>query len=229
MLMGTRLHPEAWFYGKTPGRGEQRVKLHRLISRLPKRSKLPKVFGVGLNKTGTKSLAASLERFGSCGCNYDLALTRAVMEGRMAPVWRTVRRYDCFEDWPWPLIYRELDQRYPGSKFILTIRLSSEIWMKSLMKHAERIGPTEFRKLVYGYEMPHGHEEEHIRFYEEHNRAVRNYFRERPDQFLEVCWEKGDGWPEICSFLGVPLVTDEPFPHLNSSAMFQNQAVEVNT
>lgn len=179
--------------------------------------KRPKVFGIGLNKTGTKSLAAGLTRLGYRGTTYDLALTRAVMSGRMRPVWRVVRRYDCFEDWPWPLIFRQLDERYPGSKFILTTRRDSETWLQSLKRHAERTGPTEFRRLIYGYEMPDGHEREHIRFYEEHNAAVRSYFQDRPDQLLEVCWETGDGWAELCPFLGLPVVAEESFPHRNAS------------
>ena len=33
-----------------------------------------------------------------------------------------VDRFDAFEDNPWPVLYKELDARFPGSKFILTRR-----------------------------------------------------------------------------------------------------------
>jgi hypothetical protein len=45
---------------------------------------------------------------------------------------------------------------------------------------------------------------------------VRAYFAGRPDDLLEVCWEAGDGWKELASFLGQP-VPALPFPHLNKA------------
>ena len=44
---------------------------------------------------------------------------------------------------------------------------------------------------------------------------VREYFRNRPDDLLEVCWENNDGWDKLCTFLEV----DKPtiaFPHANA-------------
>ena len=35
-----------------------------------------------------------------------------------------------------------------------------------------------------------------------------------------VEWRPGDGWAPLCAALGVP-VPDEPFPHVNSAAEFQ--------
>ena len=37
-----------------------------------------------------------------------------------------------------------------------------------------------------------------------------------PDDLLEVCWENGDGWNELATFLGCELPTS-PFPHANDS------------
>ena len=44
-----------------------------------------------------------------------------------------VEQFDAFEDNPWPLLYRELDERFPGSKFILT-RRPTENWINSQVK-----------------------------------------------------------------------------------------------
>src|SRR5690606_2198995 len=137
--------------------------------------------------------------------------------GELEPVLAFADRYDSFEDWPWPLLYRELDQRYPGSKFILTTRRDAETWLRSLKNHATLTGPTDFRRVAYGHDMPHGHEAEHIERYERHNREVREYFRDRPEDFLEVCWETGSGWKELGAFLGRE-VPDLPLPHTNRSA-----------
>jgi hypothetical protein len=63
--------------------------------------------------------------------------------------------------------------------------------------------------------MPHGHEEEHIQRYEQHNANVRAYFDGRED-LLEVCWEEQAGWEQICQFLDRP-VPDDSFPHANES------------
>lgn len=173
-----------------------------------------KIMGIGLNKTGTKSLGSCLMYWGMkhISCNetaFDLwrkKNLRCLME--IASV------YDSCEDWPWPLMYRELDHFFPKGKFILTVRLNADVWYKSLCQHALVTGPTEYRKYVYGAYMPQGHKQRCIEVYERHNHMVRKYFKDRPGDFLEICWEKGDGWEELSCFLSLPQ-PDFPFPHTN--------------
>lgn len=172
-----------------------------------------KVFGIGLNKTGTTTLGKCFTHFGYKHQSFDLGLMKHVSRGELEPVFDFVDEYDSFEDWPWPLIYEELDDHYPNSKFILTTRKDSSTWFESLRRHSERTGPTEFRKIAYGYEMPHGHESDHIEVYERHNGEVRDYFSDSND-LLEVCWETGSGWKELCNFLN-ETEPDIPFPHAN--------------
>ena len=31
-------------------------------------------------------------------------------------------RHESFDDWPWPALYREMDDRYPDALFVLTVR-----------------------------------------------------------------------------------------------------------
>ena len=38
-----------------------------------------------------------------------------------------------------------------------------------------------------------------------------------------VIWQASDGWAPLCAALGVD-VPDEPFPHMNTSAEFQERA-----
>lgn len=172
-----------------------------------------KVFGIGLHKTGTTTLGACFRQLGFKSKSFDLELTRFAVRGEMDQIFRVVDRYDAFEDWPWPLVYREIDRRYPDSKFVLTTRRDSKRWLRSLKRHAAKTGPTEFRELVYGYPMPDGHDAEHVAVYEDHNRNVREYFRGRRN-FVELCWENGDGWEELCTFLGYPVPAGD-FPHHN--------------
>ncbi|NOZ49082.1 MAG: hypothetical protein GXP37_03415 [Chloroflexi bacterium] len=173
-----------------------------------------KVFGIGLNKTGTTTLGLCLKQWGFHHKSYDLALLQAVVGGDPAPALAAAERYDSFEDWPWPLLYAELDAHFADALFILTVRKDAEVWLRSLLKHARRTGPTLARQLVYGYDMPHGHEAQHLAFYRAHNQAVRDYFSARPHKCLVVCWETGSGWQELASFLQRPL-PDRPLPHAN--------------
>ncbi len=185
-------------------------------------STCPKVFGIGLNKTGTTTLGDCGRILGlrATGCHRSL-LQDVVERNDFSGVEKIVAQYDLFEDWPWPVIYKELDRRYPGSKFILTTRSSPEVWLRSLKKHAMRTPPFRHcRKLAYGHSFPHGHEQSHIDQYLRHNEEVRAYFSGREEDFLEICWERGDGWEQLCPFLGKE-IPDAPVPHSNLGAAEQ--------
>ncbi|PSQ96749.1 MAG: hypothetical protein BRD55_05595 [Bacteroidetes bacterium SW_9_63_38] len=172
-----------------------------------------KVFGIGLNKTGTTTLARCFRILGFCHTSCDLELTRAYQRGHLRPLFDHAGQFDSFEDWPWPLVYEEMDRRYENTKFILTQRSDAEAWYDSLKRHALRTGPTEYREIVYGHSMPFGKREEHLRMYHRHNEAVQNYFSDRPEDLLVACWEK-DGWEKLCSFLSKDVPT-KAFPHAN--------------
>ena len=178
-----------------------------------------KIFGIGLNKTGTTTLGLCGKILGYRCKGYDRdLLVDVVSKNNLSRVNEEVLRYDLFEDWPWPLIYEQLDRNFPGSKFILTVRKSDTTWLNSLKKHSLRTSPSEHcRKFVYGHNYPHGHEKAHLEFYRHHNDNARKYFSSREDQFLEVCWETGHGWQELCDFLGLE-PPDVEFPHANKGA-----------
>lgn len=162
-----------------------------------------KVIGIGLNRTGTKSLRACLINMGYQHQSYDLNSFHQYRRGDVDGLLNTVETFESFEDWPWPLVYREIDQRFPDARFILTTRKNPEKWYQSLCALAVRYGPLDaFEEHIYGYKMPHGHKTEHLRFYAEHNQAVRKYFKDRPEKLLEICWEEGDNWSTVAQFLG---------------------------
>ena len=173
---------------------------------------MPKVFGIGFHKTGTKSLAVALRHLGYSvtGANgvYNPNISRDVC--RMA--FRLAERYDAFQDNPWPLLYREMDERYPGSKFILTLR-PTDAWIRSVVRHFGTEN-TPMREWIYGVGSPQGNEETYIDRYERHNREVAEYFKDRPHDFLTLCITEGEGWEKLCPFLGreVPAID---FPHVN--------------
>lgn len=175
-----------------------------------------KVFGIGLNKTGTTTLGACGRILGYRTKSWDRDLLLDVVDKRdLSSAIGVIKENDFFEDWPWPLIYQEIDKEFPKSKFILTTRADEFKWLQSLKNHSLRTNPfRHVRKLVYGHNYPHRHEDEHIEFYLRHNESVREYFKHRPNDLLEVCWENNDGWNELCGFLGKS-IPETAFPHSN--------------
>lgn len=173
---------------------------------------IPKVFGIGFQKTATTTLLEALRRLGYRCKDGGKALIPALQRGDLAPVFEVVDQYDAFEDNPWPLLYRELDARYPGSKFILTQRNEVD-WLNSVVNHLG-FGPDPMQKLVYGVGFPAGFEDVFLERYRRHNAAVQAHFADRPGDLLVVDFCAGAGWQELCAFLGHE-IPDAPFPHSN--------------
>jgi hypothetical protein len=177
-----------------------------------------KVFCIGFQKTGTTSLELALRRLGYrvhsiFGKDLPLEALRAQYVARGLEI---AARYDAVEDMPWPLMFRELDAAFPGARFVLTWR-DTDRWLASICSHFGR-SPAVLQQLTYGADAPYpvGHEARYRAVYDAHNAAVRAYFRDRPGDLLEINLGRGDGWPALCGFLGLP-VPDEPFPHVNDT------------
>ncbi len=188
-----------------------------------------KVFCIGFQKTGTTSLGRALEILGHSVCGpvgvTDPRISHKALEWAIA----RLPYYDAFQDNPWPMLYKQLDQICPGSKFILTTR-HPRAWIKSAKKY---FGSYEAAAEVWiygGKGTPVRNQKRFLQVYKEHNRAVREYFKDRPDDLLEIDFSKGHGWKEICDFLGYA-IPDEPFPTSNKSgsigAEMQRHAVGI--
>jgi len=173
-----------------------------------------KVFGIGLNKTGTKTLGACFIQLGYSHKSIDKQVFELYKKGDLNGLLNIIDNYDSFEDWPWPLVYKDIDEKSPDSKFILTIRETPETWFNSLCRHADYTGPTEYRKHIYGFAMPHKHKQHHLDFYNDHLKDITDYFKNKPGKLLVVCWENGDGWEKLSTFLGFER-PNIPLPHKN--------------
>jgi hypothetical protein len=176
-----------------------------------------KIVGIGLNKTGTTTLAACLKSLGyQRHVTVSAKLLASYRNGNIEDIFRVVEANDTFEDWPFPLAFKEIFYRFgERARFVLTTRKDARTWVESLKTQSLRTPPQgHLRLLAYGYNYPHGLEQEHMAIYERHNEEVRAFFRHHRSEhlLLEVCWERGDGWPELCGFLGVP-VPSRDFPH----------------
>lgn len=168
-----------------------------------------KVFGIGMRKTGTTTLLACFTILGLTPCKgRDLRL-KAIHRrgGSIKPILKVAERYKSLKGGPWNRLHRELDKAFPGSKFVLTVRKASEVHAKSVWHHGVRCG---VRRGQPAEEFTHSI----VRAYEEHNEAVLQYFKDRPDDLLVLCWEDDDGWDKLCDFLGAE-VPDVPIPRLN--------------
>lgn len=181
----------------------------------------PKVFGIGWAKTGTTTLGGCLRTLGYDHQSQNLTLVPQIMQGDFQKTLRIANAKESFEDWPWPLVYREMDAAFPGSRFILTTR-DPRRWVASYraMLLAE-LAPSPWllaiRCQLFGVNPSTASEPELIAKFIAHNTRVVEYFQNRPDDLLVVDWEAGDSWAKVCAFLQTP-TPDVPFPHLNRRA-----------
>tara|TARA_R110001592_G_scaffold99803_1_gene284013 strand:- start:33 stop:665 length:633 start_codon:yes stop_codon:yes gene_type:complete len=171
-----------------------------------------KVFGLGFHKTGTSSLASALYKLGYQVCGQQNVLAEEFITGNIDGFISLAKKYDAFEDDPWYLLYKEMDIEFPGSKFILTDR-DVDDWYKSCLNHFYE-DTTVIRDFLYGNGAPKGNEEKFKEVYLKHQQNVKEYFANRPDDFLIINLTKGEGWEKICPFLGVEIPEDQ-IPHAN--------------
>lgn len=178
-----------------------------------------KIFGIGLNKTGTTTLGWFFKemKFKHLSCRRDLLIK--YRKGNLEEIFDVIDCFETFEDWPYPLMYRELFDRYGDSKFILTTRISENAWLKSLSNYSFYTDPFKHcRYHAYGYHYPKGFEDEHLEFYRYHNDSVRSFFKKNnaEHRLLEICWEKDDDVRKLINFIGCDKTVGK-IPHLNKA------------
>jgi Sulfotransferase domain len=163
-----------------------------------------------------------------------------------APAWESALRgepvdwetlfagYQATVDLPGCLFYRELLEKYPEAKVILTVR-DPERWYDSVnqtiyfahntfFKRAAILYPRtrDFRRMINRIcdRLFQGRFEDRafaIDAFNRHNEQVR---RDVPaDRLLD--YEISQGWEPLCAFLGVPIAEGKPFPRLNDATEFR--------
>lgn len=111
-----------------------------------------KVFCIGFNKTGTTSLEKFMvdHGFRSGDQARGELLMRDYAQNKWEGLMELVETADFFQDLPFsaPGTYRILDEAFPQSQFILTLRESAEKWYESL---------TNFHRGIFGHgeRIPH--------------------------------------------------------------------------
>lgn len=199
-----------------------------------------KIFCIGYNKTGTTSLyrffyeegfkVASQHEF-EANINYYL---NNEYDKIINLIKEKFNDYDFFQDVPFsfPNFYKTLYKEFPGSKFILSIRNSSEDWYNSLIRFHSTVLKDEFKlyklsdmekinKWIYDImigvhnglpEDPY-HKVNLINSYETHNIDVNKFFKDK-DNFIEINLANKDDFKRLESFLGIQFKSSK-FPHVN--------------
>lgn len=161
------------------------------------------VWGLGLSRTGTTSLSQALEKLGYPTIHYPYKIED--LEG-----------YRAASDIPILLWLEAIDRKYPNSKFVWTERDIGS-WLASCEAYFQRKqNPTGTRAAIRQacYGCTEFDEKKFRTAYYRHGAYVMSYFESRPNDFLSLRILDGEGWNELCPFLGYPF-PKEPFPNLN--------------
>jgi hypothetical protein len=198
------------------------------------------VIGAGFGRTGTLSLRAALEQLGFGPCLHMVpllqdpetsALIRKAAEGDVDILDVALDGCRSTVDWPMTYFWRELADRHPAAKVILTVRdpqkwydsadrtifAAAKIGRESGGLDPDVMGMVDATVWDGTFGGRFADRATAIKIFEEHNARVR---REIPADRLLV-FEVAEGWEPLCSFLGVP-VPETPFPRLNDSVAFHD-------
>jgi hypothetical protein len=192
-----------------------------------------KVFGVGLSRTGTRSLATALGILGFKTAHFpsdertQLEVLACCRTGNVAKL-SILKSHDALTDTPVCCIYKSLDSVYPNSKFILTVRrkeswlISCErYWRETLGKRLDNAPNQSYADFInfinlhlYGTQV--FSLEKFSSVYDDYLQEVTEYFEGRQGHFLVLDICSGEGWAELCAFLNVERCSS-PFPRENLS------------
>jgi len=171
-----------------------------------------KVFGIGLSRTGTKSLTRALELLGYRAVHSPRVLLRLnpwahpilrftekvffssesfhyprflYWGSRLKIHYRQMREYDAATDTPVARFYKKLDRLYPDSRFILTER-DMESWLNSCEAFFKQTKFSMMRKMTLLHYSLYGtncyDRRKFCRAYERHVGDVLSYFGRKPDR-----------------------------------------------
>ncbi|MEQ9425970.1 MAG: Stf0 family sulfotransferase [Cyclobacteriaceae bacterium] len=182
-----------------------------------------KYFGVGMFKTGTRTLGSCFKILGYKHQSYNIPAFKAYLSNNTDIAYQIINKKETFEDFPWLLMYETLADKYPDSKFILTERKNPKVWFKSfkahlveLKKHDQFLKMFQLSFKITNWDNFIKDETAIIKVYKIHCQTVKEFFKNQPNRLLVVSWDSGDGWAELCGFLNRP-VPDKPFPYIGKT------------
>ncbi|MCF8878863.1 hypothetical protein L5876_03425 [Hyphobacterium sp. SN044] len=185
----------------------------------------PKVFGIGLSRTGTRSLTSALQILGWDCSHYPIDEDTYTELSNGQYDLSLFKDYDGLTDITTVPFYQQFDKQYPGSKFILTVR-DKDSWLRSCQNHwfnRPAFAPTDdpdeethllmrqfLRSAVFGCYtfVP----DRFSWVYDRHIAEVKEYFKDRPEDLLIIDVVGGEGFEKLAPFLNRPKPA-QPFPH----------------
>jgi hypothetical protein len=215
------------------------VKVRRKIKVMNNRKYKNKFFVIGLNKTGTTSMAKAFRDFKYKVDDQNQAhkLMYFYERRNFKSIVKYCKRSEVFQDTPFSLKYTYyfLHQAFPNAKFILTIRDSPEEWYSSLLNfHKEKYSSSvnaPSKEDLEKAKRPHGrsvydnikmrfntpdndlyNKEIMIKYYVDHNKDVIDYFRPIAKNFLILNVKEPQAYQQLCAFIGKkPLYKEFPW------------------
>ncbi len=203
-----------------------------------------KIFCIGLNKTGTTTIEQVFRDL-----DFSVGVQRIaefLVDDWAKRDFKKLITYcntaKAFQDVPFslPYTYVVLDQYFPNSKFVLSIRNSPEEWYNSITKfHSKKWSPNnncpptiedlkQARYIYTGrpyimnrlyYTTPESdpyNKDYFLAYYNRHIQEVKDYFRHQPEKLCIVNVSVEEDYFRLCEFLGKNPKTDG-FPWLNKT------------
>ncbi len=186
-----------------------------------------KIFCIGLNKTGTSSLHQAFLNIGLNSIHFapeglssmsDLVMANSQINKSIELAQAESRsllsdeleEYDAFSDIGAIIkFFRQLDQQYPNSKFVLTTR-EEDAWLDSRRRHVLR-NRLNKEKGCYKGAFLEIEPEKWRETRNKHFERFTKYFLNRPNDLLVINICGGEGYEKLCPFLGLPVING-PFP-----------------
>jgi len=201
-----------------------------------------KVVCVGQPKTGTKTLAEIFRCLGkkvSINPNYYTNKNNNVIDhliinnnivipttnffNNISYLQDNLNQFDFFHDIPYSFNYKLIDNQYPESKYIFTIRDENE-WFNSILhyQYVHQFKCHKYLNILYHHSIiKEEHKEKIIELYKKYNNDVITYFNDKPDKLLiiNICDKNKNEnkiIESICKFINVNIPENFVFPHANS-------------
>lgn len=192
------------------------------LVRLTKRIKIlfrnqPKVFIIGLNKTGTTSVFVALKELGFEMSNQHDAerIYNEILNGTKSnnDLLKYCKYYEGFQDIPFsvPGTYKILDKKFKNSKYILTVRSSETEWCSSFRKYYDVEGSLHknnylspgflFKTFKEVFGSADFSEQTCKNVYNNHYSDVLHYFKNRNQDLLVLNVASSGAYLEFCKFL----------------------------
>lgn len=192
-----------------------------------------RVIGAGFGRTATASLKYALETLLNAPCYH---MSEVLGKAGQVDLWLDAANgnadwesifdgYAATVDFPASNYWRELAEKYPDAKVLLSVR-DPEKWFESTQETIFSSKLQEFHDGTKWGRMIKATIDDHlggvmndrdslIEAFNAHNESVRAAF----DDDRLLVFEAKQGWDPLCAFLGVD-EPNEPFPHVNSKEEF---------